>query len=284
MTKEITREEFALFQTFIEQQCGIHLGSDKAYLVEHRLSRLLGPTGSNSYGDLLRQTKREPVNGRLCSLIVDAITTKETSWFRDAKQFEALGRVILPELWNRVRDGRRAGIRIWSAACSTGQEPYTIAMTAAEFCRTVFREPDCPNLIRITATDISPTALETARRGGYDDPSIKRGLDPDQVQRFFRREGAEWVVKDELKGMIDFRRINLKDSFSGLGGFDVIFLRNVIIYFAEELKRDVLDRAAAILNPGGRLFLGTGETVSGYSRAFEVEEILNVTVFRKKEK
>ena len=282
MIPEITKPEFQMFRDFIEKHCGIHLGPDKAYLVQHRLARLAVGCGCGCYADLFELALKERECGRLCGQIIDAITTNETSWFRDPRQFEALLGQLLPEIWEKVKDGRRNNIEIWSAACSTGQEPYTIAMVAMDFCETVVRERACRNKVKVLATDISDASIQKAVSGVYEETDMKRGLDGTRFKRYFLQDGTKWKVKDELRQMVGFKRFNLKNDFKGLGLFDIVFLRNVIIYFSDGLKKEIFQRVADCLHPGGLLFLGTGETVSTHSQAFSVEECGDATYYRLK--
>ncbi|MFH1139025.1 MAG: protein-glutamate O-methyltransferase CheR [Pseudomonadota bacterium] len=282
MKLKLTAEEFLLFRGFIEKQCGIFLGNDKSYLVEHRLSKLVAENCCSSYGDLFRLARKEAFCGKLCGRIIDAITTNETSWFRDPKQFEVLRYSLLPRLWARSGGGRGNNVEIWSAACSTGQEPYTIALTCLDFCQTVVKEPNCHKRFRILATDISESALTSAKSGVYDQASLNRGLETSRWGRFFRKSGSTWSVGDELREMVTFKHFNLQSPFVGLGTFDIVFLRNVIIYFSDAMKKEVFRRTADCLAPGGKLFLGTGETASGHSDKFEVEEDGGTIFYRRK--
>jgi chemotaxis protein methyltransferase CheR len=278
----LSPEEFALFRDFIERSCGIHLGSDKAYLVEHRLARLVKTTGCRGYADLYHLARREKPMGQLSARIIDAITTNETSWYRDPKQFVALKSRLLPELWERIRDGRRTIINLWSAACATGQEPYTMAMVVLDFLRGPAREPETRDRFRILATDISETSLTMAREAKYDETAMSRGLDEDQTRRYFKKTGPVWTVAPEIRRLVDFKPFNLRDPFTGLGPFDVVFLRNVVIYFSDELKREVFRQVARCLTPKGWLFLGTGETVTGLSDVYEIEEVKGAILYRLK--
>ena len=282
MTDCVTPEEFELFRDFIEKHCGILLGPDKAYLVEHRLAGLVNRMGCDSYHDLYNLARRERACGPVCSQIIDAITTQETSWFREVRHFNILKDVLLPNLWESVRQGRKRTISIWSAACATGQEPYSIAITAAEFCRTIRHEDGCPQNIQIKASDISETALAMARSGIYDNAAMERGLDESRRRRFFKKEGKLWRIDDDLKSMVEFSRFNLKQAMTGLAVLDVVFLRNVVIYFSEQLKKDLFHRVAERLHPGGWMFLGTGETVVGHTDKFEIIEFEGAVVYRLK--
>lgn len=282
MSVQITEKEFLLFREFIERHCGIHLGMDKMYLVEHRLANILEQNNCSSYGDLFNMIRGELVCGRLCSSIIDAITTNETSWFRDPKQFQALSEYIWPELWTKIRQGRRTNLNIWSAACSTGQEPYSIAMTVADFCQKQLRDDHARRFFQVLATDISETALTAAQMARYDSAAIARGLDDYQIAKFFHQDGRAWLLKGDLKSNVTFKQFNLRHAMTSLGLFDVIFLRNVVIYFSDKFKKELFERIADRLLPGGWLFLGTGETIVGPTSHFEIEERSGANFYRLK--
>jgi len=203
--------------------------------------------------------------------VIDAMTTNETLWFRDNKPYQLLEQVILPEFAKRP-------LRIWSAACSSGQEPYSINFTIEEF-----REKNpaaAPMRTEIVATDLSSSMLESARAAEYDAMSIARGLTEQHKQKFFTRKDQHWIIKPEYRRPVSFRKLNLQDSYSALGKFDIIFCRNVLIYFSTELKRDILDRMADALRPGGYLVLGSSESVNGYSDKYRTERHPQGVVFR----
>ncbi len=280
MNTPLGLSEFQSLREFIHQRSGIQLGDDKAYLVEHRLARLLPLHNCRSYGELYHKAKSASAHSDLCQDILDAISTNETSWFRDPRLFSVLKEKLLPQMLGQIQQGDRADIRIWSAACSSGQEPYSLAMTAQDFWRAHGGEPVCRQQVRILATDLSRHALATAQRGLYSEMELARGLPPGYRQRFFLKEQGGWQVRPELKDLVEFRRQNLRDPLANLGKFDIIALRNVIIYFSEEVKRELFGRLSGLLNPGGYLFLGTGETVGYYSRAFEVLEHHGLNMYR----
>ena len=279
---ELTKEEFSLFREFIERRCGIYLGDDKAYLVKHRLARLVTRFECHSYKSLLDLAVKPSMFSDIAAEIIDAISTNETSWFRDPKQFDILQHQVIPKLWEKLNGGRRSSIDIWSAGCSTGQEPYSIAMTLNQFLQSVNADPTSFDRVNILATDISKKALETGRQGQYDEQAMNRGLTTDYVRRFFQRRDRVWQVNEDLKQAVSFKEYNLKDTPRGLGVFDVIFLRNVIIYFSDHFKKELLSRIGRCLTQDGYLFLGTGETLSGYTSHFKLEEIAGVIFYRLK--
>lgn len=281
MKAQLTQREFDLFRQYIEKNCGISLKDDKKYLVETRLAGLVHETGSNSFTDFYRKLDGAP-SPKLRTQIIDAMTTNETLWFRDGSPWVAMRDHILPELERKSRPGQR--MRFWSAACSTGQEPYSIAMLIDHYSNLPGRRL-APSNVEIVATDISPSALMMAKNGRYDGISMRRGFTGEWQpfrDRYFDRKGTLRSIKDPLKSRVQFQQFNLQDSLSRLGRFDVVFLRNVAIYFSEAFKSDLFDRIAGILNPGGLLLLGTAETTHGYTRRFETVTMGRAIAYRVK--
>lgn len=269
----ISNDEYAAFQKFLENAVGIVLGDNKHYLVASRLGRLMAERGIKSLTELLNLLARDV---RLRERVIDAMTTNETSWFRDAHPFEAFKGHILPDLAKNV-----AGpIRVWSAACSTGQEPYSLSMCVQEY------QSSAPGRLRgeveIIATDISPTVLEEARVGVYDAIALGRGLAAERRSRFFQKNGQHLEVRKEIKARVNFRSINLSQNYASLGKFNVILCRNVLIYFSTEMKRDVLQRMANILLPGGYLLLGGSESMANYCDAFQMVRGANGVIYQLK--
>ncbi|MGR5068657.1 MULTISPECIES: protein-glutamate O-methyltransferase [Vibrio] len=258
----ISDQEYRDFSRFLESQCGIVLGDSKQYLVRSRLSPLVTKFKLASLSDLLRDV----VTGRNRELriaAVDAMTTNETLWFRDTYPFTVLADKLLPEMAANKRP-----IKIWSAASSSGQEPYSMAMTVLE---TQQRKPGLLPSVSITATDISSNMLDMCRAGVYDNLALGRGLSPERRRTFFEDAGdGRMKVKDNVKRMVNFRPQNLMDSYALLGKFDIIFCRNVLIYFSPEMKSKVLNQMANSLNPGGYLLLGASESLTGLTDKFEM--------------
>ena len=257
----ITPQEYQAFREYLEDVCGIMLGENKHYLVTSRLQKLLPGNGIDSFGDLV--TKLRSGNRNLQRDIVNAMTTNETLWFRDKHPFEVLRNDIFPMLASKP--GKT--IRVWSAACSSGQEPYTISMVAHEYG---MANPGRLAGVQISATDISSHILNEARNGVYADSSLSRGISEERRKRYFLPQGENWQIRPEIRQRVTFSELNLKQSFASLGKFDVVFCRNVLIYFSSELKRDIINRIARTLNPGGFLFLGSSESITGHSTEFEM--------------
>jgi len=258
----ISDQEYRDFSRFLESQCGIVLGDSKQYLVRSRLSPLVTKFKLATLSDLLRDV----VTGRNRELrvaAVDAMTTNETLWFRDTYPFEVLANKLLPEVAANKRP-----IKIWSAASSSGQEPYSMGMTVLE---TQQRKPGMLPSVSITATDISASMLDMCRAGVYDNLALGRGLSPERRRNFFEDAGdGRMKVKDNVKRLVNFRPQNLMDSYALLGKFDIIFCRNVLIYFSPDMKSQVLNQMANSLNPGGYLLLGASESLTGLTDRFEM--------------
>lgn len=280
--KEISDEEFRVVRDFLASRCGILLGDNKKYLVQTRLGRILKDTNTGSYIDLINSAEKNLASG-LIERIIDKMTTNETLWFRDGYPFSMLEGLILPALLNKEKKIGR--IRIWSSAASTGQEAYSIAMTISEFCRKNASTIDNRRLtidnFEILGTDISPTVLETARKGQYDAFDISRGLPENYLQKYFEKKGDVWEARHELKKMVHFRAFNLQKPFSEHGKFDIIFCRNVMIYFSLDFKKELMEKFKESLNDQGYFFLGMSESILGVTKAFESVVQKGGVVFRK---
>jgi chemotaxis protein methyltransferase CheR len=171
-------------------------------------------------------------------------------------------------------------VRIWSAACSSGQEPYSISMTIEEYLRA--NPGALVNNVQIVATDLSPSMLDLARAGSYDAAAMARGINDERRRMFFSERHGRWELREDLRRRVTFRELNLQQGYESLGRFQVIFCRNVLIYFSADLKRNILARLAAALHPGGYLFLGAAEAITGYSDAFEMVRLPQGIVYRLK--
>ncbi|MBD3346537.1 MAG: chemotaxis protein [Chitinivibrionales bacterium] len=266
MSVKIDPTEFRLMRDYIEQQCGIHVGDEKMYLVETRLTTLMAEQGCSDFRELHRKALSDSSN-KLRDKIVDAMTTNETLWFRDSAPFTIL-RSVLKEMAEDLNAGKRREIRIWCAACSTGQEPYSIAMLAKELERQNSKFP--PATVKILATDISPTALFLAMSGRYDSFAISRGLSEEYKSRYFSFDGKVWTIDNKIKSMVTFKKLNLQDRFDNLGKQDIVFCRNVLIYFSDDFKRDILQKIHDMLSPGGLLFVGASESLMNYSKGYRM--------------
>lgn len=265
MLGTISTNEFKLLRDLIEQWCGISLGDEKAYLIETRLAGLLTETACPDFGSFYRLAAHEH-STQLRDKIVDAMTTNETLWFRDTHPFLILKEKLLPKFAEDLRKGNRFRIRIWSGASSTGQEPYSIAMTISEYCRAnPWLRTD---QFEILATDISPSALFMANTARYDEQSISRGLPEDLRDRYFHRDGRVWIVNEDIKRMVSLRKFNLQDSMESLGRFDIVFMRYVAIYFSDVFKRQIYGGVAKLLGSDGYLIISAVESLRGISEDF----------------
>ncbi|MEW6765438.1 MAG: protein-glutamate O-methyltransferase CheR [Pseudomonadota bacterium] len=249
----ISDDSFLALQRFLERESGIVVSDSKRYLIEVRLAPLLREEGLQDFDALV--LAMNGVHGRRLGVrIIESMTTHETLWFRDRFPFDFFRDVIIPEF---LQSGSPA-LKVWSAACATGQEPYSLSMLVEEAAET------CPRLaqaVKIMATDISESALQIAREGRYDALSLRRGLDDQRLQRFFIEDSKSWKTRPTLASRITFRPLNLLANFSHLGHFDVVFCRNVLIYFSSISKQETLDRVIQAIRPGGYLVLGASETV-----------------------
>lgn len=267
----LSQSEYEAFREFLARSSGIVLGDQKQYLVVSRLSRLVRDSGLGSLSELLR---RLPLDRGLAREAIEAMTTNETSWFRDHYPYLNLRDDVLPQLGARSRS-----LRIWSAACSSGQEPYSISMMVDESQRL---HPQVPApQVQIVATDVAERLIEEARQGTYDGFSMGRGIDSDLRARYFAQQGESWVLSPRIKSRVSFRVFNLLDSYAILGRFDVIFCRNVLIYFSPSSKEEVLRRLAQALNPGGYLMLGAAETAANASDLLELVRFGSGSAYRR---
>ncbi len=267
---------YEAFTDFLEKHSGIALGPNKQYLVSSRLRGIIRETGVNDLGELLSLVERD-VRGRLRGQIIDAMTTNETLWFRDTHPFEILRDRLLPE-YAAGRSGKP--LRIWSAACSTGQEPYSISMIIEQFKQ---RRPGAISGEKIIATDISSRALSDAREGEYAMLALGRGLDTQQLKQYFdQTRDGRWKVKKHIASRVEFRPLNLLESYSLLGQFHVVFCRNVLIYFSADIKRQILQKIHQTLLPGGYLIVGASEAVNGLNDYYEMVHCRPGIIYRKR--
>ena len=275
MKADITPQEYDAFKSFLQEACGILLGDNKQYLVKSRLRRILDENNLESLGALLERLRR-PGRANLRETVIDAMTTNETLWFRDNHPFRILQEKLLPEFAERKP---AQPLRIWSAACSTGQEPYSVAMVVEEFRRA---RPGKLRDVKIVATDISRSVLDVARQGEYEMLAIGRGLSPERQRQFFTpSENGGWKIKPQIRSMVEFKELNLLDRYL-LGKFHIILCRNVLIYFSVDLKKDILTRMHAALNPGGYLILGASESLNGLPDLYEMVQCRPGIIYRKK--
>jgi chemotaxis protein methyltransferase CheR len=259
-------------QDLLRQHSGIVLEDSKEYLLAARLGPLMRECGSASIEELVGTLQSTPP-GLLHRRAAEALVNGETLFFRDLHPFEALRTVILPRLVEARRRERR--LLVWSAGCSTGQEPYSLAMLLREH----FAELQGWDL-RILASDFSQGGLAQARSGLYSQFDVNRGLPAAMLAKYFEKKGSDWEVKSELRRMVEFRELNLIREWPGLPPVDLLLLRNVMLYHDEASRRWILDRVRRVLRPDGRLVLGAAETTSLLDGAFEPEYAGKSVCFR----
>ncbi len=266
----------------IRELCGLSLGSDKAYLVRHRLAPLVQRERLASFEQLLERLQG-PGATRLHDAIIEAITTKETSFFRDHSLFAALRANVLPERVAMLRGsrGQRQRIRIWSAGCATGQEPYSVAMLIRDLPTPGPDAAPGDTAFTILATDLSAEALDFAKTGCYDENHVNRGLSVELLERHFTRHGRCWLVKEPLRRLVQFRRFDLLHPPAALGAFDLILCRNVLIYFDETTRERVLRGLCGALHPGGWIALGAAESLYGSRYRLERVNAGRAMLYRK---
>jgi chemotaxis protein methyltransferase CheR len=274
--------EFDQLRDLVHRLCGLALADEKEYLVRHRLTPVARSAGCATFAAFLEKLKG-PAGPALREPIIEAVTTRETAFFRDRHPFDAFRHVLLPRL---AAARRRAGrppvpVRVWSAGVATGQEAYSLAMMVDDFLRSPDGADLKPRDFAVIATDISPQALAAARAGRYTDPEVLRGVSPAWRARYFHQDGAGWKIDARLRHLIEFRQVNLMDHFGGLGPVDVIFCRNVLIYFDEAARRRLCDRFAEMLAPDGWLVLGAVENLYGITSRFASEHVGPTVVYRK---
>ena len=279
MSTAITREEMPVWSRYIRELCGIYLDDSKGYLVETRLGGLLAEVGASSFSELFFKVKADS-SGKLRGKIVESITTNETSFFRDVSPFELLRNKVIPDLIDRrnAGSGRTIAIRIWSAACSTGQEAYSTAIVLKELLGDLSRYD-----IRILGTDISNKVVAQASYGAYSRLDLERGLPGESIARHFAVAGDRWKVRDEIRAMATFRTMNLLEPFSFPQPFDIIFCRNVAIYFTEADKARLFKNLIRYLAKDGCLMIGSTESISGLCPELEAKRYLRAVFYQWKQ-
>jgi chemotaxis protein methyltransferase CheR len=283
---ELSRHEFDLLRDYIYKICGLVIADNKQYLIRQRLEPLALTIGCHNFSEFYRKITENSLppqaKNRFQEQIINAITTNETSFFRDGHPFSAFKEYILPNLNELVCDRKRRlqsrkgpKVRLWSAGSSTGQEAYSLVMLIKEYAEEtdkknqLSRIPSSMEDFVILATDISTEMLARAMAGEYNDTEMKRGLNPERVNAYFKKHGNRWIVSSAIRSMVEFRQINLIRPFTMLGGFDVIFCRNVLIYFDIETKSRIIEQFSAMLSDKGFLVLGATENVYGITDRFD---------------
>lgn len=263
MPKNLTDMEYNAFREYLEKHSGIVLGENKQYLVRSRLAPVLANFNYKNLTEVLKALQ-VPSQRELRATVIDAMTTNETLWFRDAYPFELMKKQLFSEFHGMSRP-----VRIWSAACSSGQEPYSLSMTSLEY--QMSKPGALARGVEILATDISASMLDQCKTAEYDELALSRGLSPERRRQFFEKaDEGRWRLNAKVRQQVSFRYANLLESYALLGRFDIIFCRNVLIYFSSDVKSKIITQFASALNPGGYLMLGASESISGLSDKFEM--------------
>jgi chemotaxis protein methyltransferase CheR len=274
---QMSPEEFAMIRDYIHEQSGIFFGENKMYLVKNRLAKRMADLEIKSVRDYFYHVKYDS-SLKEFNKLMDLITTNETSFFRNEPQLLSFSREVLPLMIKEKQENRESKtIRLWSAGCSTGEEPYTLAMILLE--KVV---PATGWKLEIIASDISEAVLHRARTGEYSGITL-RNIKPEFLVRYFTRDGDRYQVKPELKALIKFSQLNLNDErkVSTLGNLDAVFCRNVMIYFSDEVKKRVVRGFYNDMRPGGYFYIGHSETLHGISKAFKLVYFKNALVYQK---
>jgi len=262
--------EFKEVTEFVRARSGIQLEANKGYLIETRLGPLLDELQIAGYAELCRRARTD---AGILNRIIDEISTNETSFFRDGSPFELLKYKLVPDIMDR-RHGNLDSLSIWCAASSTGQEVYSIAMSLAEILPTADL-----GKVRIVGTDISDRAVRAASIARYSNYEVERGMSDALRERYMVRDGNRWRIRDDLRALASFRQLNLLGTFMTLGSFDIIFCRNVAIYFDLPTRKSLFDKIARQLRPGGMLIIGSSETLHGVSDLFERRDYMRAAFY-----
>jgi len=275
---QISDEEFLQLRDFIYQQCGIFIAENRKYLVENRLSNRIKELNLKSYSDYYNFLRFDGSRRTELNKLFEVVTTNETSFFRNPPQLEVFQKSVLPDILDQCRKAGRKKLRIWSAGCSTGEEPYTLAIILCEVLKGEISSWD----IKITANDLSEAVLAAARRGVYNDYAL-RTTPKEIADAYFIKEDAQYKIKPELKALISFGQINLndKEQLRRVEKSQIVFCRNVIIYFDDEMKRKVINAFYDNLEINGALLIGHSESLHNISRAFQLEHHKGTIVYRK---
>ena len=284
----MTQEDYRSITKYVFDICGIVLGDDKQYLVEQRLSPVLSDLGCASFSDLASKLNLGGINFLVREKVLNAMTTNETSFFRDEHPYVAFREKIMPDILERAKERkdrpwtrRGAKVSMWSVAASTGQEPYSMAMIIADVVNMkgmglVFMED-----FGILGTDISSKVLSKAIEGKYGPLEVARGLTQDMRNKHFVKDGEFYVINDKIRKIVEFKAFNIQDPFTQIGAFDVIFCRNILIYFSDDAKRKILSQFYQILAPNGYLLLGSAENMYNLNNDFTTERYGATTIYRK---
>ncbi len=271
LTQKVNQREYEQLRVIVKRLAGIELGNNKQYLVESRFNPIMKEFNIKGFSNLINMIKSGR-DKKLTEKVIDAITTHETLFFRDRTPFDALKKLLSGAL------GKKRKLRIWSAAASTGQEAYSIAMIIED----INKRNSFKINYEILGTDISEDVLEYAQKGSYRSYEVSRGLPKEYLSRYFDRDGVGYKVKNDLKRHITFKKFNLITGFYNFQKFDVVFCRNVLIYFDDLNKKLVYKKIASVLNNDGYLFIGSSESLMNYSTDFQKQAVEKTFVYIKK--
>jgi len=278
----INDDEFMLFRDYIAERSGIIIPPEKAYLIETRLSKLMLDAGAGSFGEFYNYIISSSGAG-MTEKIINAITVNETMWFRDAAPWKVLEELILPRLVEEIATGKKTRARIWCAAVSTGQEVYSAAMCVDDYLNRNRVKGVSLSNFDFFATDISSRVLDIAKNGRYDKISIMRGLNDYYRTKYFSDNESVWDIDPRIRKAVRFERFNLRDSYRMFGLFDIIFCRYVLIYFSDELKKEIAAKMRDSLSSGGVFFTGNYVLYDLFKDDFEAKHYDNLTYYLKKE-
>lgn len=272
---DINQDDYLLVSHIVKGYSGLDLGADKHYLLTSRLSTILPKYNFKNLNELFQALRKSDRNTALIKAVSEALATHESLFFRDVALFQYMTKTMVPALRSGINKDRK--LRIWSAACSIGQEPYSIAFALDD----ASHQQNSTN-IEIVATDFSSYAIERAKKGVYSQFEAQRGLTAAQIETYFEKLPASEVrVRERFRKQIEFKELNFLDSFLGLGLFDIIFCRNVLIYFTNVMKKQILERMGQILKPDGYLVLGNTESMHGVTDMFDRAQNSNCSVYAK---
>jgi chemotaxis protein methyltransferase CheR len=277
----ISENEFSLFRDYIIKNSGIVISPAKAYLIETRLSKLMLDAKTDSFEEFYRYiiANTDPL---MPQKIINAITTNETLWFRDGAPWKVLEEILLPNLVEALLSGKKNRVRIWHAAVSTGQEVYSAAMCVNNYLVKKRVKGVSLSDFHFFATDISSRVLEIAKKGRYDAISMMRGMNDDYKSKYFIQNGSAWDIDQKIRDAIQFERFNLQNDYIKFGTFDIIFCRYVLIYFSDELKREIVRKMANSLAEGGILFTGNYALYDLFIDEYIARHYGNLTYYTKK--
>ena len=277
----ISEKEYMQLRDYIYKSSGILIPPEKVYLMETRLSKHMLDAGASTFGEFYHSLVSQP-NKAMRQKIINAMTTNETLWFRDAAPWKVLENDLLPKLVDDLASGRKQQVRIWFSAVSTGQEAYSTVMCINDYLRKHRIEGVKLSDFDFFATDISTNVLDIAARGRYDKISIMRGLSDSYRTRYFSVNGSAWDIAPEIRDAVRFAPFNLQNTYLALGLFDIIFCRYVLIYFSESLRKEVIDKMHGALTDGGVLFTGNYVLYDLFEEGFQAGYCENATYYTKK--